>query len=259
MEKNILSQDEINELVEGNYAWSLSIAKNIARAWGLDFESEGLDGAAAEALLFCARRYDPEKKVPFKAYARRRIHEAASEAAKKSRGWIKPSSSLKRTEKLAREISAELFDIFPTLRAGNLPTEDDSEQSIKVALQQLLISAALVSTKQGLSNETPEDNLEYKRVAEVLENLEPIHQELVWKIYWEGYSLRGLAEEWDVDPLNVIREHQVLLEYLQKFYQLGKKVESPKVRPGLRDQNAAIKKLNKSSSFQKYLHEGQNG
>ena len=57
----------------------------------------------------------------------------------------------------------------------------------------------------------------------------------------------------------VVIIHWNKVEYLQKFYQLGKKIESPKVRPGLRDLNTSLVKAKEPGSFKKYLNEGLNG
>ena len=254
MEEGKLSIEQANELVLEHQGWAISIAKSVARAWSLDYQLDGIDGAALEALIFCSRRFDQSKGVPFKGYARRRIHEASTEAAKKSRGWMKPSTNTKRTERLAREISAELFEIFPQLRSGQLPSPDgDDEGGIRIALQQLLVSASIISTRQGLSSETPEDLTEYKRVVELLNDMEPVHQELLWKVYWEGESLRGVADEWEIDSLNVIREHQVLLEYMQKLYKMGRKVEKPRIRPGLKDLASKFKRDNNIGAFSRMI------
>ena len=65
-------------------------------------------------------------------------------------------------------------------------------------------------------------------------SLEPTHQWLLYRVYWDGISLRNVAVEWDTDGLNVMREHKVLLLFLQKSMALGKPAPKPKVRPGLK-------------------------
>ena len=83
------SEKLVELLVEENAGWAASIARSVARAWNMDWQLDGLDGGAYEGLLFCARRYDPTLGVPFRAYARRRIHEASTEEARKSKNWKK--------------------------------------------------------------------------------------------------------------------------------------------------------------------------
>ncbi|MCB0333257.1 MAG: hypothetical protein KDD55_07135, partial [Bdellovibrionales bacterium] len=61
-----LSLDEANELVLEHRGWAESIARSVARAWNLDWQMDGLDGAAMEALIFCSRRYSPDRGVPFR-------------------------------------------------------------------------------------------------------------------------------------------------------------------------------------------------
>ena len=93
-----LSEEEANELVVEHMGWAESIARAVARGWNLDWKLDGLDGAAMEALIFCSRRYDPERGIPFKGYARKRIHEASTDAARKTKGWTRTSSSKKNKE-----------------------------------------------------------------------------------------------------------------------------------------------------------------
>lgn len=225
-----LSREEADKLVLEHRGWAESIARSVARAWNLDWELDGLDGAAMEALIFCARRFQPKRGVPFKGYARKRIHEASTEAARKCKSWQRGLGVSSSEDQQAREISADLLEIFPELRVGQL--EDTNARS---AIRQMLVGASLLAVKQGMEATGPDEFLEYKRMLESVATLEPIHQLILWKVYWEGISLRSLAEEWNTDGLNVIREHKTIIEYLHKDISLKKDfLNRPKVRPGLR-------------------------
>ncbi len=233
-----LSREEADALVLEHKGWCESIARAVARAWNLDWRLDGIDGAALEALIFCSRRFQPDRGVPFKGYSRKRIHEASTDSARKSRGWTRGSGSVTRTERLAREVSVELFNVFPELRGGQLPSmdgEDSGPSGMRIAIQQLLVGATIIAARQGLANAQPDEMMDFKRMLICMKPLEPVHQVLLWKIYWEGHSLRGVADAWNTDELNVIREHKVLLEYLQKALAKGKSVPPPRVRPGLKD------------------------
>jgi len=255
-----LSLDEANALVLKYQPWAESIAKAVARAWGMDWKLDALDGAALEALIFCSRRFQPARGVPFKGYARKRVHEAATEQARKSRGWRRGLNSAEELDRKAREISAELLNIFPELRVGEVPNYEDgasNEGTLRGSIRQLLLGASLIAVKQGLESAQPDELADYKKMLETLATLDPIHQELLWKVYWEGSSLRNVAAEWDTDGLNVIREHKSILEYLQKSIAEGKKfTNKPRVRPGLkkkaRDWNAG----GPASRFSSFLKEG---
>ena len=80
-------------------------------------------------------------------------------------------------------------------------------------------------------------------------HLEPIHQLILWQLYWEGESLRGIASNWNIDELNVIREHKVLLEYLQKCISKGESLPPPRIRPGLRDTAQSLAKDSDTGKF----------
>lgn len=246
------TKKELDELVLEHRNWANSIAKSVARAWSMDWELDGLDGAAMEALIFCAGRYDPEMGVPFKSYARRRVHEASTEAARRSKGWQRGAGTEKRTERLAREVAVELFDIFPDLRSGRMPTditEQEGSKAARIAIQQLLIGASIIATRRGVEAAQPDEALEFKGMFANIAELEPIHQAIIWYVYWEGKSLRGVASEWETDELNVIREHKVLLKYLHKKMSSTSPPEIPKVRPGLKDIANTFEPLNNFDIF----------
>ena len=254
-----LSKEDADALVLEHKGWAESIAKSVARAWNLDWQLDGLDGAALEALIFCSRRYQPDRGVPFKGYSRKRVHEACTEGARRSRGWTRGSGSKKRTERLAREVSAELFNLFPSLRSGQLPLMDeggeDSSKGARIAIQQLLVGASVIATQQGMNAAEPDEIMDYKKMVHYMTALEPIHQMLLWLLYWEGESLRGIAGIWETDELNVIREHKVLLEYLQKSIQKGKANPPPRVRPGLREISFKLGKESPVGKFTALLEE----
>ena len=255
-EKNTLSIEEANQLVLEFQDWAERIARSVARGWNVHWKTDGLDGAAMEALIFCSRRYDPTIGVPFKSYARRRIHEASTEAARKSKSWEKDSRTSKRTERLARAISAELFEVFPSVRSGVLPGDDNSEGSARVGIQQLLIGACLIATKQGMASGSPDEATDMKSLITVISKMEPIHQLLMWKVYWEGHSLRGVASEWETDELNVIREHKAILAHVQKTFTTGKKLTPLRIRPGLTDANLRQAKNENYGIFSKQISAG---
>lgn len=230
------SEELVEQLVSEHMGWASSIARSVARAWNMDWQLDGLDGGAYEALLFCARRYDPERGVPFKSYARRRIHEAATEEARKSRSWQKRVGANTESDQVAREISARLFEVYPELRDGVLPdVEGETLEKARDSIRQLLVSASLFASSPLVGTDSPDQALEYRELFRLLANLEPIHQQILWSVYWEGYSMRSIATDWDIDELAVIREHQELLNFLSGILdedRIGKK--KLKVRPVLR-------------------------
>lgn len=238
-----LPVEEADQLALEHQGWAESIARSVARAWNMDWRLDGLDGAAMEALLFCARRFDPSRGIPFRGYARKRIHEASTDAARKSRGWKRGLQNPSSEEHRARELSNELFNVFPELRSGELPMVEEGSDSgeVRGAIRQLLVGASIIAAKQSAIAQ-PDDLVDYKRLVELMATLDPVHQILMWRVYWEGESMRTVASEWGIDELNVIREHKVLLGFLMKGIQSGKPSPAPKVRPGLRQTAAKLKK-----------------
>jgi len=246
-----LSEDEANALVVEHQGWAESIARAVARGWNMDWRLDGLDGAAMEALIFCSRRFDPARGIPFRGYARKRIHEAATDAARKTKGWSRGVSNRASAEARAREVSSELYGVFPEIRDGFLPHQEGGsgdEQECRAAIRELLMGASIIASRQAVATDPlPDELLDYRRMVSVMASLEPVHQWLLYRVYWDGISLRTVASEWETDGLNVMREHKVLLVYLQKSMALGKPTTIPKVRPGLKP------------IIQKFKHEGSKG
>lgn len=252
----VLSRSEADALVVEHCGWAESIARSVARAWNMDWKLDGLDGAAMEALIFCARRFDPSRGVPFKGYARRRIHEASTEAARKSRGWRAGTTSEQREEQRAREVSAELLQIFPELREGELPGGGDESgggDDVRGSIRQLLVGASIVAAKQGMMSDQPDELIDIKRTVTYIANLDLVHQVVLYKIYWEGLSMRSVAAEWSTDELNIIREHKVLLGYLQKCIGKGKAGPPPKLRPGLKTIALKLKRECPEAPFVRFV------
>ena len=248
------SEELVQRLVEEHAGWAASIARNVARAWNLDWELDGLDGGAYEALVFCARRYDPSMGVPFRAYARKRIHESSTEEARKSKSWQRGVGSQTQAEQDSREISAKLFDIFPELRSGMLPELDGgSDDQVRSSVRQLLASASMLAALREISEGGAENAVDYKRMIKVVSDLEPVHQAIIWGVYYQGHSMRALATEWGIDELNIIREHQVILQHIFARMSEPKKIIGRlKVRPGLRQIAQQLRKGKDAPPFSRF-------
>lgn len=240
---DLASIEEANALAVEHSGWAESIARSVARGWGLDWRDDGLDGAAMEALLFCARRFDASRGVPFRGYARRRIHEAATEQARRSKGWRRSGAQSTSVDDQARAVSHDLLSVFPELRSGQFVEDFDTDDgATRASIRELLMGAALLVTRNSSETLSIEDAVDAKRLIRGVSGLEPVHQVILWKVYWEGASLRGLAEEWEIDGLNIIREHKMILEHLSRMMQAGKQpLARPKIRPGLRTLAEGIK------------------
>ena len=253
-QQETLSLEKANELVLEHQGWAESIARSVARAWNMDWRSDGLDGAAMEALIFCARRFQPARGIPFRGYAMKRIHEASADQARKCKSWQMALSSGNSANQEARDISIELLHIFPELRSGHLPLAESGDgDETRSAIRQLLVGATFIAARQGISTSGPDEVLDYKRMLEIVAGLEVVHQLIIWKIYWDGISLRNLAVEWETDELNVIREHKTVLAYLTKQLSIQKQIGKPKVRPGLRMIALKLKKDKKEGIFESLL------
>ncbi|MDR2337993.1 MAG: hypothetical protein LBE20_05030 [Deltaproteobacteria bacterium] len=258
------SEELVQRLVDDHRNWAISIAKSIARSWNLDWQLDGIDGGAFEALIFCARRYDPNIGVPFRAYARKRIHESCTMEAKTSKSWqYNTGNNENDNETLEREVSFKLFNIYPSLREGVSLTTEDGENSanhdylLRTTVKILLTSANLINMAQEAQElNNPDNALETTNILSMLANLDSVHQNILWFVYWQDYSLRSLAEEWGVDELVVIREHQTLIDYLSKQFQSARGQSSKlKLRPKLRPLGNILNNSKHEFPFKKFKKE----
>lgn len=249
------SDEQVGLLVQEHMGWATSIAKSVARAWNLDWQLDGIDGGAYEGLVFCAKRFDHSIGVPFRAYARRRIHEAATEEARKSKSWQRGVGSASEEEQIAREISFTIFKIFPELREGLLPASEDSDpDAMRSSVRQLLASASLISAFMSGEASSPESAVQYKRMLSVVSELDVVHQEILYNLYWKGSSMRSLATEWEIDELAIVREHREILLYVSSRLDGSKKkqAEKPKVRRGLRTVQQKLRKDKTPAPFAQF-------
>lgn len=250
------AQELVEMLIEDHMGWACSIARSVARSWNLDYQLDGLDGGAYEGLLFCAQRYDPQMEVPFRGYARRRIHEASTEEARKSKSWQKGVGTQTPEEQSAREISARLLQVFPELRTGFIVDDKDQEGSARNIIREMLSSANILHAFEESIQDNPVNILELKELLEKISNLEQIHQEVIFAIYWKDLSMRKIAQEWEVDELVIIREHKEILNYVFSMFS-GKNanLKKLKIRPGLRPLAQKFREDKSPSPFEQFFQE----
>ena len=124
------SPEIINEIVTDHMGWAQAIARSVARSWNLDWQTDGLDGGAYEGLVFCAQRFDPDRGIPFRGYARRRIHESSTEEARRSKKWkqgVSSTDSIEEQQSRENQVKVEerLRAVMKTLRGSLEMMEDD--------------------------------------------------------------------------------------------------------------------------------------
>ncbi|MCC6932972.1 MAG: hypothetical protein IT292_06930 [Deltaproteobacteria bacterium] len=235
------SDELVAKIVADHQGWSISIAKCIAKAWNMDWQLDGLDGAAFEALIYCAKRFDNKMGIPFRGYAHRRIHEACAAEARQCKRWQYGTNEMSQIECDAREVAFRLFELFPELRDGLLPIEQPeneslTENTLRGSIKHLLASASLLTSFQKTSTDNPEYAVEFRRMFQIIANMDAIHQMILWLIYWQGQSMRAVASDWGLDELAIIREHQSIIEYVSNRMTESRKAKPVplKIRPKLR-------------------------
>ena len=74
---------DLERLVEGHVEWARRIACHVAGMLPTWFTEDDLIGAAEVALVQMAAKYEPERRVPFRAFARRRVYGACFDAIRR--------------------------------------------------------------------------------------------------------------------------------------------------------------------------------
>jgi len=142
------------------------------------------------------------------------------------------------------------------LRMGKLPLAADGSEAkvtLKSSVKQLLAGASLLQAFKESPSENPELSMQHKELITFLSSMEPVHQEIIWGVYYKGQSMRSMAAEWGIDDLSVIREHKVLLAFLCQNLETPGNGKTVKVRRGLRTVVQELRRAKKLGPFSDFL------
>lgn len=188
------------------------IARQLARKIGPHVELEELVSAGREGLLDAARRYDPARGVPFKAYANYRVRGAMIDG-------IRKMSALPRRayERLAALEASSLVcegDAVNTFartgaRAGRGVTEtmvDEHVSTMATAAAVAVLTRArrwpADDAREIPADSNPEKELERAEllalVRRSLTDLSPDEAEIIRRHYFEGHPMEDIAAALDI-------------------------------------------------------------
>jgi RNA polymerase sigma factor for flagellar operon FliA len=198
------------------------IAAHISRSVGRSIEFDDLVGAGREGLLDAARRFEPTRGVPFRAYAHLKVRGAILDA-------VRQLSLLSR----------RTYERIAALQAAALVSEGEAEQAFAGgrsadpraadrALAEHLSSIAMAAVV-GMAAETrgessddssPEDALAraelIKIVRGAIAELSNEESELVRRHYLEGERLEDIAQDLDLSKSWASRLHTRAIARLSK-------------------------------------------
>ena len=117
-----------NELVCSHLKLVKTVANSVKRGLPSQVSLEDLIGAGMLGLLDAARKFDPQKRVPFRLYATRRIRGAILDSL---RDLDTLSRSMRRRLREVKRVIAEL-----TQREKRLPSDKEIANGLKLPLKQ---------------------------------------------------------------------------------------------------------------------------
>jgi RNA polymerase sigma factor for flagellar operon FliA len=207
------------------------IAGQVARTIGSRVEFDELMSGGREGLLDAARRYDPERGIPFRMYANFRVRGAMLDAVRKM-------SALPR----------RAYERLAALEASSLVSEGEAEQAAArsvasrdvnateslladhVAAMATAAAMGILSLKQqhretgdpveAVSGSNPEEEFERAELLALvrtsLDELPREEAELVRRHYFEGRPLEDVAKELDMSGSWARRLHTRAMARLTK-------------------------------------------
>jgi RNA polymerase sigma factor FliA len=204
------------------------IAHQVSRSVGRYVEWDDLVNDGREGLLLAARRFDPSRGVPFRAYANFRVHGAMIDGVR--RMSFLPRRALERLAALAAANRAGEGQLEPTFRAADA----DPGQAEATLIEQLALTATACAFGMvapwldgkaeqlaGADPETPEAQLAR---AELLAHIQRVISELEVKReadilrlhYFENQPLDAIAQELELDKSWISRLHARAMDRVTK-------------------------------------------
>jgi len=194
------------------------IARQLTKSMGRAVEFDDLLSAGREGLLDAARRFDPARGIPFRAYANVRIRGAMIDG-------VRRMSALPRRahERLAALDAANQLDEGGLEVTFGRPTMTPGEAEAAFAEQLALVATGCalsdVAQFEGkahraleVDHDTPEEQLARAELLACVEQVLAGFQEereakVIRLVYFEGMTIEAVAHEMDLDRSWASRLH----------------------------------------------------
>jgi len=205
------------------------VAAQIFRSIGGVVEYDDLVSAGREGLLNAARRFDPSRSIPFRAYANFRVRGAIFDG-------VRQMSALPRRayERLAALEAASLVsegeaehafsDLGAPMDEGELEEALEEQLAAMATATAIGVVAEAMRTEPGVPDTPggdPEEAVSraelFARVKQALSDLEPKREaEVVRLRYLEGMSMDAISKELKIDKSWASRLHTRAMARLTK-------------------------------------------
>ncbi len=202
------------------------LAKRIARITGANWEDLRQDGAIG--LIKAVARFDPDKGVPFRAFARSYINGAIFDSSELTRDIAR------RQDEIYRKVRQAEAELTQTLQRN--PTIEEVAEKTGLSVDQirnaidakgLAFAGALPDTEgpsvSGLI-ETPRPERAIF-LLQALAHLDTREQQIIRLYYWEDQPHEEIALKLGLTVSNVIKIRQRALDKLRKRLDVKRKGE----------------------------------
>jgi RNA polymerase sigma factor for flagellar operon FliA len=204
------------------------VARQVGRSLGHRIELDELLSFGREGLLDAARKFDPDRGVPFRAYANFRVRGAILDGVR-SQGRLprRAHQRLRALEAGARASEGALEDLFAPLPPGS--SSEDAERALDAHLATLATAMALglvlnqpQDSEQEVADQspTPEESVGraelVSMVGEAVDQLPPPEDELIRRHYFQGERFDHVASELGLSKSWASRLHTRAVQRLAK-------------------------------------------
>lgn len=204
------------------------IAHQVFRSVSRYVELDDLVNDGREGLLTAARRFDPSRGVPFRAYASFRVHGAMIDGVR--RMSFLPRKAVERLAALAAANGAGEGQLEPTFRNADAePGQAEATLIEQLALTATACAFGMVTPSldaktelgAGADPETPEEQLAraelVAHIQRVVSELEVKREADILRLhYFENQPLDVIAQELELDKSWISRLHARALDRVTK-------------------------------------------
>jgi len=201
----IVDAPDVLERFHAELALVEIIAARIARSVGRGVEFDDLVGTGREGLLDAARRFDPTRGVPFRAYANFRVQGAILDALRQLSAL--PRRAYERVAALEAATIVSEGEAEQAFASGRATAPSAADRALAEHLSAIALAAAVgIATEghreAGDEEDNPEDALARAElihfVRGALNELSKVEAEVVRRHYFEGERLEDIARDLDM-------------------------------------------------------------
>ena len=199
------------------------VAAQISRSVGRSIEFDDLVGAGREGLLDAARRFEPARGVPFRAFANFRVRGAMLDGVRQLS--LLPRRAYERIAALEAAASVSEGEAEHAFASGQAVDPSAADRALAEHLSAVAMAAAvgIATETRGEStdsDDSPEEALARAELIQIVRGaiaeLSKEEAELVRRHYLEGERLETIAQDLDLSKSWASRLHTRAIARLSK-------------------------------------------